>query len=185
MTLTDSLARHRRFLVALIVMLIAGGIVAGLALPVALFPNIAFPRIAVTIEAGDRPIAQMEATITRPLAQAVRAVPDVTELRSTTSRGEAELKVTFAWGSDMNLALQRTQEALNRTAAGLPPGVSFTVLRMDPTVDPVAAYSLTSRRIGTVELRRWVDLTLEPMLTAIPGVARVDALGGGIGEYHP
>ena len=184
MTLTERLAHHRRSILTLVVIAVLGGILAGFNLPVGLFPNISFPRISVVIEAGDRPIDQMATVITRPLEQAVRAVPGVQSLRSTTSRGEAELKVNFAWGSDMNLALQRTQTALASATTALPGGVAFTVRRMDPTVDPVAAYSLTSDRIGPVALRRYAELTLTPLLTAIPGVARVDSLGGGQGEFQ-
>jgi len=184
MTFAERLAAHRRSLLALLAIAVVAGVVFGAGLPVGLFPNIAFPRIAITIEAGDRPIDQMDAAITRPLAQAVRAVPGVIDLRSTTSRGEAELQVNFAWGGDMNLALQRTQSALAQAAASLPPGVTFSIRRMDPTVDPVAAYSLSSASIGPVALRRYADLALTPLLTAIPGVARVDALGGGTGEFE-
>jgi CzcA family heavy metal efflux pump len=184
MTLSERLAGHRRSLLALLSIAIVGGVLFGFTLPVGLFPNIAFPRIAVTIEAGDRPIEQMDSVITRPLAQAVRAVPGVLSLRSTTSRGEAELKIDFPWGSDMNLALQRTQGAIAQATASLPPGVTFTIRRMDPTVFPVAAYSLTSSTLGPVALRRYADLNLSPLLTAIPGVARVDSIGGGVGEYQ-
>jgi CzcA family heavy metal efflux pump len=184
MTLAERLAGHRRSLLALLGIAVIAGVVFGFGLPVGLFPDIAFPRVAVTIEAGDRPIDQMDTAITRPLAQAVRAVPGVLDLRSTTSRGEAELQVNFAWGSDMNLALQRTQSALSQAASSLPSGVSFTVRRMDPTVFPVAAYSLTSSSLGPVALRRYADLTLSPLLTALPGVARVDTLGGGTGEFE-
>jgi CzcA family heavy metal efflux pump len=184
MTLSERLAGHRRSLLALLTMAIVGGVLFGFTLPVGLFPDIAFPRIAVTIEAGDRPIEQMDSVITRPLAQAVRAVPGVLNLRSTTSRGGAELQIDFPWGSDMNLALQRTQGAIAQATASLPQGVTFTIRRMDPTVFPVAAYSLTSPTIGPVALRRYADLTMSPLLTAIPGVAQVDAIGGGVGEYQ-
>src|SRR5665213_3662573 len=143
MRFSDVIAGHRRSLLVLVVMTIVAGVLAGFTLPVGLFPNISFPRITVSIEAGDRPIDQMATVITRPLEQAVRAVPGVTLVRSVTSRGAADLKVNFAWNSDMNLALQRTEAALARAAAALPPGVSFVVRRMDPTVFPVAAYSLT------------------------------------------
>jgi CzcA family heavy metal efflux pump len=184
MTFGQRLANHRRSLLALLAIAIFAGVAFGAGLPVGLFPNIAFPRIAVSIDAGDRPIDQMDVAITRPLAQAVRAVPGVLDLRSTTSRGSAELQVNFVWGADMNLALQRTQSALSQAAAALPPGVTFTVRRMDTTVFPVAAYSLMSSSIGPVALRRYADLTLTPLLTAIPGVARVDTLGGGVGEFQ-
>ena len=184
MTLSERLVGHRRSLLALLAIAIVGGVIFGFSLPVSLFPDIAFPRIAVTIEAGDRPIEQMDAVITRPLALAVRAAPGVVDLRSTTSRGEAELNVDFPWGSDMNLALQRTQGAVAQAAASLPAGTTFTIRRMDPTVFPVAAYSLTSSTIGPVALRRYADLTLTPLLTALRGVARVDSIGGGVGEYQ-
>jgi CzcA family heavy metal efflux pump len=180
----DAIARHRRSLLALLAIAVVAGVLAALSLPVSLFPNIPFPRVAISIEAGDRPIDQMEASVTRPLELAVRAVPGVASLRSTTSRGAADMKVNFAWGSNMDLALQRTDAALSRAAATLPAGVTFTVRRMDPTVFPVAAYSLTSSRIGPVALRRYAEQTLIPLLTSIPGVARADAIGGAAGEWR-
>ncbi len=184
MRVSEFAQRHQRFLLALLAVMVLGGLYAATNLPVGLFPNVAFPRIAVSIEAGDRPIDQTETSITRPLEQAVRSVPGVTSLRSTTSRGAAEISINFAWGSDMNLALQRIQDALTRTAALLPPGVTFSARRMDPTVFPVAAYSLTSDRIGPVELRRYADQALTPLLSSIDGVSRVDVLGGAKGEYR-
>jgi CzcA family heavy metal efflux pump len=180
----DVIARHRRSLLALLAIAVVAGVLAALSLPVSLFPDIPFPRVAISIEAGDRPIDQMEASVTRPLELAVRAVPGVASLRSTTSRGAADMKVNFAWGSNMDLALQRTDAALSRAAATLPAGVTFTVRRMDPTVFPVAAYSLTSSRIGPVALRRYAEQSLIPLLTSIPGVARADAIGGAAGEWR-
>jgi CzcA family heavy metal efflux pump len=62
--------------------------------------------------------------------------------------------------------------------------VVFDVRRMDPTVFPVAAYSLTSGTATPVELRRFADRTLSPSLSTIAGVARVNAQGGAEGEYR-
>jgi len=184
MRFSDVIAGHRRSLLVLVVMTIVAGVLAGFTLPVGLFPNISFPRITVSVEAGDRPIDQMATVITRPLEQAVRAVPQVISVRSTTSRGAADLKINLVWNTDMNLALQRTEAALASASATLPPGVTFVVHRMDPTVYPVAAYSLTSNRIGPVALRDYAEFTLKPLLTNVPGVARVDSLGGEVGEYR-
>ena len=184
MSLTGFVARRRRSLLTLLVMLILAGIVAAFSMPVALFPNVQFPRIAITVDAGDRPVDQMEAVVTRPVEQAVRAVPGVRDLRSTTSRGEAELSINFGWGSDMNLALQRVQAALTQATPDLPQGVTFDTRLMDPTVFPVAAYSLTSPTATPVELRRYADRVLAPMLSTIDGVAKVDSVGGQQGEYR-
>ncbi len=38
---------------------------------------------------------------TQPMEQAVRAVPGVVDVVSTTSRGSAQITVDFAWGTDM------------------------------------------------------------------------------------
>lgn len=165
-------------------MLVAAGVVSAFMMPVGLFPTVLFPRIAVTIDAGDRPPDQMEAVITRPVEQAVRAIPGVRNLRSTTSRGSAEMSINFAWGSDMNLAMQRVQSAVTGAQQTLPPGVVFDVRRMDPTVFPVAAYSLTSKTATPVELRRFADRSLSPVLATIDGVAKVMTQGGAAGEYR-
>src|SRR6185312_7849485 len=182
--LASLVSRRRRSLLTLLGILVAGGLAAAFLMPVGLFPNVLFPRIAVTIDAGDRPPDQMEIAITRPVEQAVRAIPGVQNLRSTTSRGSAEMSVNFAWGSDMDLALQRVEAALTRSQSTLPPGVAFDVRRMDPTVFPVAAYSLTSTRATPVELRRFADRVLAPQLSTISGVARVTSQGGAAGEYR-
>jgi CzcA family heavy metal efflux pump len=183
-SLAEIVSRRRRSLLTLLGILVAAGIAAAFLMPVGLFPNVLFPRIAVTIDAGDRPPAQMEIVITRPVEQAVRAIPGVQNLRSTTSRGSAEMSINFAWGSDMDLALQRVEAALTRAQSNLPPGVSFDVRRMDPTVFPVAAYSLTSARATPVELRRFADRVLAPQLSTINGVARVLSQGGAAGEFR-
>jgi len=184
MNLAEFASRRRRSLLTLLAMLVAAGLVTAFMMPVGLFPTVLFPRIAVTIDAGDRPPDQMEAVITRPVEQAVRAIPGVRDLRSTTSRGSAELSVNFAWGSDMDLALQRVQSAVTGAQQGLPQGVSFDVRRMDPTVFPVSAYSLTSKTATPVELRRFADRQLSPVLSTIQGVARVTTQGGAAGEYR-
>ena len=94
------LRSHRRSLLVLVVLVaVAGGITAS-RLPVALFPYVEFPTIAVDLEAGDRPAERTANEVTRPVEQALRGVRGVRSLRSTTSRGTAEITVGFAWGDD-------------------------------------------------------------------------------------
>ncbi len=177
-------SRHRRSILFLLAVLALGGAASAFRLPVALFPRVDFPRIVVAVDVGDRPAEQMVAGITRPAEQAVRSVPGVREIRSTTSRGSAELSVNFAWGTDMALALQQVDSAVNQILPALPAGTSFTARRMDPTVFPVAAYSLTSRSESQVQLRDIAQYALVPLLSAVDGVARVAVLGGDRAEYQ-
>jgi multidrug efflux pump subunit AcrB len=96
-----SLSRHARSLWLALLLLTLGGIAGALRLPVSLFPQIDYPRVVVAIDAGERDPAQMEAEITRPIEIALRTVPGVAHLRSTTSRGSAEVSLNFNWGHDM------------------------------------------------------------------------------------
>ena len=101
MSLAGIVSRRRRSLLTLLGLLVTGGIAAAFLMPVGLFPNVLFPRIAVTIDAGDRPPDQMEIAITRPVEQAVRAIPAVPNLAPrkprlgrcrSTSPGPADLR---------------------------------------------------------------------------------------------
>jgi multidrug efflux pump subunit AcrB len=161
----------------------AAGIAAALRLPVGLFPQIDYPRVIVSIDAGDRDAAQMAAQITRPVELALRAIPGVTRIRSTTSRGSAEVSLNFAWGDDMVSALLATQNAVAATLPELPPGTRFNVRRSDPSMFPVIGYSLTSKSLDPAALRQIAELRLRPALTTVKGVARVDILGGAPREF--
>ena len=156
----------------------------GLKLPVALFPQVNFPRIAINVDAGDRPADQMVIAVTRKIEQVVRGVRGVVSIRSTSSRGSAEASVNFAWGSDMGAALLQVESAVNQVLPELPIGTKFTVRRMDPSIFPVAAYSLTSESLSQIELRDIAEFQLLPLLSSIDGVAQVGVMGGKNLEYR-
>jgi len=177
-------ARHRRSILFLVAILALAGVAAGLRLPVALFPHVSFPRVVVSLDTGDRPADQMVIAVTQPVERVVRSVPGVVDLRSTTSRGSAELSVNFAWGSDMVTAMLEVESAVNQVLPGLPAGTAFSIRRMDPTVFPVAAYSLVSDKESLVHLRDIAQYQLVPMLSAIEGVARIQVMGGAQAEYR-
>ncbi len=178
------LALHRRSILFLLIVAALLGSVAAWRLPVALFPNIDFPRVVVGVDAGDRPVERMIAEVTRPLEEAVREVPNVKSIRSTSSRGTADISVSFAWNIDMNSAQLQVESAMNRAAADLPPGTRFTVRRMDPTIFPVYGLTLTSDKRDLVALRDLAVYGLRPLLASLPDVAQVEVLGGETAEYH-
>lgn len=126
--------RHSRSIWLGIVLVTLAGLVAATRLPVTLFPHIDYPRVVVAIDAGDRDAGQMAADITRPAEIAMREIPGVTQVRSTTSRGSAEIALTFSWGEDMARALLATQGAMATILPDLPTGTRFTTRRSDPTI---------------------------------------------------
>src|SRR5712672_3835007 len=90
-------ARHEKSIIFLICPLAVIGVYEALTLPVAVFPTTNFPRIIIGVDNGVMPIEQMEVAITRPLEEAVRTVPGLEDVRSTTSRGSAEINLFFNW----------------------------------------------------------------------------------------
>lgn len=184
MKLSHWAAAHRRSILFLVVLLAAAGAVLAWKLPVALFPHVDFPRVVVSLDAGDRPADQMVIAVTRPVEQAVRGVPGVAGLRSSTSRGSAELSINFRWGDDMVASMLQVESAVNQILPTLPAGTRFQVRRMDPTVFPVAAYSLTSERLSQVELRDLAQYQLVPLLSSVVGVANATVMGGEQAEYR-
>ena len=162
----------------------ATGLYAALKLPVGLFPQVSFPRVLVTVEAGDRPAQQMALLVTRPVEEAVRRVPGVLEIRSQTSRGSADISINFDWGADMATTTLQIESAIGQVLPSLPPGTTYLARRMDPTVFPILAYSLTSPSVPLTRLRDLAQYRLAPLLSAIPGIARVSVQGGQQQEFE-
>ncbi|MDE2308088.1 MAG: efflux RND transporter permease subunit, partial [Xanthomonadaceae bacterium] len=184
MSLTVWMQRHRRSLLFLALMLAIGGMASALMMPVALFPNVAFPRVQVTLDAGDRPADQMAIEVTTPVEEAVRRVRGVRNVRSTTSRGSADIAVTFDWGADMAAALQGVNAAAGQVLPQLPAGTQLSTRRMDPTTFPMLAYSLRSHTLSPSALHDLAEYQLRPLLSGITGVGQVKVQGGEVAEFH-
>src|SRR4030081_2055868 len=107
-------SRHSKSIVFLISMLAVVGIYEAFSLPIAVFPATNFPRIIIGVDNGVMPIDQMEVTITRPLENSVNSVPGLEDVRWVTSRGSAEVDLSFSWNVDMNQTLQLVNSELAR-----------------------------------------------------------------------
>ncbi|MFC3653527.1 efflux RND transporter permease subunit [Dyella humi] len=184
MNITAWMQRHWRALLFLVAMLTVGGLSSAIFMPVALFPNVAFPRIILSLDAGDRPADQMAIAVTTPIESALRRVPGVRDIRSTTSRGSADVSLTFDWGTDMSRAFGDISAAASQVLPELPAGTQLTTRRMDPSSYPMLAYSLRSHTLSPSALYNLAQYQLRPLLSGIAGVARVQVQGGEIEEFH-
>ena len=116
------------------------GMGLGVRLPAAILPEVTFPRISVIAESGERPGEEVLRSLTRPLEEALRRVPGVREIRSITNRGSTEINLDCAWGSNMDLVLQRVQSQLSSVRNKLPDGTSIDARVMSPALMPVAPH---------------------------------------------
>ena len=79
-------------------MLTVGGIYLATQIPISVFPTTNFPRVVIGVDNGVMPVEQMQVTITKPIEDAVNIVPGLVTVRSTTSRGSAEVSLFFDLG---------------------------------------------------------------------------------------
>src|SRR3974390_872982 len=91
------IAQHSRPVIFLILTLTLLGAYLAFTSPVSVFPSTNFPRILIAVDNGVMPIDQMTVTVTRPIEEAVNSVPGLLTVRSTTSRGSAEIDLFFRW----------------------------------------------------------------------------------------
>jgi multidrug efflux pump subunit AcrB len=184
MNFVSVLERHARSITIIALALVIAGVVAASSLPVGLFPQVSFPRVVVDLSSGDRPVDQTALSVTRPVEEAIRSVPGVLEVRSATSRGAAQISVDFGWGRDMIATTLLVNAAITQVLPTLPPGTSFGVRRMDPTVFPIIAYALTSDTVPQTALYDLARLQIVPLLASVSGLAQVNVLGSAVAEVE-
>ena len=177
-------ARHARSIVFVALAFAFAGVVLATGLPVGLFPQVSFPRVVVALEAGDRPADQTQVLVTRPVEEAIRAVPGVVNVRSQSTRGSSQISIDFGWGRDMVSATLNVDAAVARVMPGLPSGTRYDVRRMDPTVFPIISYGLISDTLSPVALHDLAQYKIVPLLSAIPGLSRVGVQGGALREIQ-
>jgi len=161
-----------------------GGAYAALRISSSVFPQTNFPRVVILVDNGVMPGDEMMATITRPIEEAMKDIPGVTTVRSRTGRGSAEISVFFTWHVDMIESELYVLSRLSQIRAALPATVETSVFRLTFSAFPILGVSLTSASRGITELWETARYDLKLRFLRIPGVARVDLVGGRTPEYH-
>src|SRR5947208_1378573 len=153
-------------------------------IPVAVLPEVDFPRILVGVDNGVAPIDQMQVAITRRLEEAVNSVQGLEKVRSTTSRGTAEIDLYFSWNVDMFQTLARVNAAIARVQPELPAAAKITAERLTFAAFPILGYSLTSDTVPQTKLWEMATYDMKPRLNRLLGVATVIVQGGQEPEYR-
>ncbi len=183
------LSRSAKTIFFALCLLTAAGIYAAYQVPISVFPDTNFPRVVIGIDNGVMPVEQMQVTITKPIEDAINSVPGLLTVRSTTSRGSAEISLFFAWDVDMFRTLQLTDAALSKVQQTLPATARITTNRLTFATFPILGYSLTAEDRGkdTVSQTALWELAtydLKPPLNRVDGVSTVIVQGGKVPEYH-
>jgi CzcA family heavy metal efflux pump len=176
---------YKNPLTVIIVLIIMGGVFIYGRLQTSLFPEITFPKIKVIADAGLQPVDKMMITVTQPLENAIKQVPELEDVRSVTSRGSCEISAFLNWDADIDLGQQRIESKIAQIRNDLPPDVQITVEKMNPSILPVIGYTLETNSSSRtpIDMKQLALYSIKPFLSQVTGVSEVRIIGGKQKEY--
>jgi multidrug efflux pump subunit AcrB len=149
-SLNNFFITHKKPISLVLFIILLGGGFAYSRLQTSLFPEKTKPQKKNIYEAGQQPEKNMIVTVTKPLENAVKQVPDLHYVRSTTSRGSCEISAYMNWDADIDLSQQRIESRIAQIKNILPPDVDVTVEKMNPSILPVSGYTLESQNLSPI-----------------------------------
>ncbi|MFB3852486.1 MAG: efflux RND transporter permease subunit [Vicinamibacterales bacterium] len=155
-------------------------------LPVDLMPEVSFPSISIRVGYSGVGPLEMEELVTRPIEQSVAAVAGLQQISSTSSEGSSNVRLTFAWGTDLNEAADDVRSRIDRVRGRLPEDADPpTIFKFDSTAESIMSVGVESDgRYDRVMLRELAEQDLSPRLERVPGVAAVTVSGGLRRQIH-
>ena len=169
-------------MVSLIVIILGGVSLSRLSID--LMPDITYPTLSICTEYENASPEEVEELITRPVEEAMSAVPGVEEVTSVSAEGRSSVRVTFTWGSNLDEAANDIRDRLDRVIPRLPEDAERPRLRkFDLASFPILIMGVSSD-LDPIQIRRIIDNQVKNRIERIPGVASLDIRGGLDREIH-
>ncbi|MHC4879057.1 MAG: efflux RND transporter permease subunit [Planctomycetota bacterium] len=185
----STLATSNRFLVVLLTLvLIGGGIVAMVGLPVDAVPDLTNTQVQVLTQAPSLGPVEVEQFITFPVETSLSGIPRVEEIRSLSLPGLSAVTVVFEEGTDIYWARNLVGERIKEARDQIPDGIS------EPQMGPIATglgeiYHFEVRakpgsNYTVMDLRTILEWQVAYQLRSVPGVIEVNTQGGELKTYE-
>lgn len=157
-----------------------GGLAAFLALPRDLFPDLALPTVQILLQSPGREATELETAVALPVEQAVLGLPGVRRVTTAVQPGVVQVVVSFEAGTRPFESRVLVAERLAQLAGTLPEGTGAPLLTSAAgRLQEIQELVLEGPSFDSMELRDVAIRTIVPRLQSVPGVARVELLGGG------
>ncbi|MBI4497321.1 MAG: efflux RND transporter permease subunit [Chloroflexi bacterium] len=152
-----------------------------------LFPDVAFPVVAVRTTFPGAGPAEVETLVTKPLEDALGSISGVEHVRSTSSESVSLVVVEFDLGHPVEEGANAVRDRVAAVRPLLPDGADDpAVLRFDPSQMPIMSIAVSDRsgRLAAPQIRKLLEDAVEPRLERLEGVAAVTVEGGGEREIQ-
>src|SRR5246127_1212556 len=182
MRLTHFFIDRPRFATVLSVFVTALGLGALAILPVAQYPEIVPPTVKVTTSYPGASAETVARTVATPLEQEINGVENMLYMNSqSTGDGNLTITVTFAIGTDLNIAQMLTQNRVQDVLTRLPDDVQRLGVQVRKAIPSILLaihlYSPDGSR-DTLYLSNYATLHIKDVLARLPGVGNVQFQGG-------
>lgn len=174
---------HRRAVILTTVILSVAGVLAYVNLPKAIFPNMAYSSVEITVSSGDTPAQQMDLQFSRPLQAAFAVVPGIRKVQATSSQGSVDIVANFDEKTSANRDLQYITQAITSLTGSLPANAQIGAKIVALNYEPVVSYALRAPDVSRTVLAEEVQRQALAVFTGIPGLARVLVVGARPREY--
>ena len=163
-------------MVTLIVVII--GLVSLSRLQIDMLPNIELPTLTIRTNYEGASPEVIERLVTQIIEEIVATVPGVEEITSSSSEGRSTVRVSFAWGTEIDTAAIDVQGKLEDEINELPDDIVRPRIRkFDIASFPVVVLGISSN-LDPIELTELIEVQIRYRFARIPGVAQVDLWGG-------
>ena len=160
--------------------IIVGGLVSMLVLPVSEYPDVAPPTVNVTATYTGANAFVVEETVTRVLEDKLNGIKGVIYMdSSSTSSGASSINVYFEPGYDIDIGAVDVQNKVSTATASLPSEVTqqgVVVDKKSPSLVCLIAISGDERYDGSF-LSNFVNINVLDEIKRIPGVGKAQNMG--------
>lgn len=165
------------------VVIFLGGLLAMYQLPISEYPEVVPPTVVVKAQfPGANPTVIAE-TVATPLEEQINGTENMLYMSSAASSdGLLTLTVTFALGTDPDLAAQLVQNRVNQALPRLPEvtrQLGVTTTKSSPDLTMVVHLTSPNDRYDMLYLRNYAVLNVKDQLAKIKGIGSVELFGSG------
>ena len=164
----------------LMVALLVAGMLAWRLLPVAALPQVDYPVIQVQATlpgASPDTVARM---ITAPLERYLGQISGLKQMSSASGAGVSVITLQFALDSDLGVAEQDVQSALDNAESLLSDGMPAPprYRKVNPADTPILTLAVSSKTLPLPQIHDLVDTRMAQKLAQVQGVGQVSLAGG-------
>ncbi len=179
MSFTGFFLRNRHAVWALVVAIVAFGLVAYRQIPVRLFPDTAPPLVNVVTAWPGATASDVHQDLTDVLETEFAALEGVAKTSSSSQDNLSMVTIEFQYGTDVKMAAVDVQNALSRIGEDLPGGSQQPRVMTFSTADrPIYTVAVVSDDL--LAARRAAEDVIAPRMQAVEGVAAIDVFGGRV-----